>query len=74
MARLREGGYAVSVQLEIRPEPPEPVRRAIAAALAAAREPGQESAWWRAGLEELREGEDDQAGARPRNSPGAARA
>jgi hypothetical protein len=39
------------VQLEIAPEPPEPVRRAIEAAVAAA-EPAQESAWLRAALDE----------------------
>jgi len=60
------------VDVAIEPEPPEPARRAIVAALAEARE-GGDSAWWRAGVEEAVAGAAAQAG-RPRNSPGAARA
>lgn len=40
------------MELEIHPEPSEPVRRAIAAAIAAGEERELESAWWRAGVEE----------------------
>lgn len=45
------------MELEIRPEPPEHVRAAIAEALRAAaaersREADEGDAWWRAGLEE----------------------
>jgi hypothetical protein len=38
------------MELEIRPEPPEPVRDAIALAVALARADEPESAWWRAGV------------------------
>jgi hypothetical protein len=60
--------YAVCVEFEIRPEPPEAVRRAIAEALAATREQPV-SPWWRAGLED-----QDEPTAPPRSSDGAERA
>jgi hypothetical protein len=56
------------VDLDVRPEPPVPVRRAIAAALAATSEESP-SAWWRAGLAD----QDDSTGL-PRSSDGAERA
>jgi hypothetical protein len=56
------------VKFEIRPDPPEPVRRAIAAALAATAEE-RPSAWWRAGLAD----QDDSTGL-PRSNDGAERA
>jgi hypothetical protein len=40
------------MELEIRPDPPEDVRRAIAAAIAASREADPGSAWWRVGVDE----------------------
>jgi hypothetical protein len=58
------------MDLDIRPEPPEPVRRAIAAALESARTEEVGSPWWRAGLPE---GQDDSTGL-PRSSDGAERA
>jgi hypothetical protein len=39
------------VDVEILPEPPEDVRRAILAALAAPREPLAHDSWWQSGLE-----------------------
>ena len=56
------------MELDVRPEPPEPVRRAIVAALAAT-EGERPSAWWRAGLAD----QDDSTGP-PRSSDGAERA
>lgn len=56
------------MELDLRPEAPDPVRRAIAAALAATADEGP-SAWWRAGLAD----QDDSAGL-PRSSDGAERA
>jgi hypothetical protein len=56
------------VEVDARPEPPEPVRRALVAALEAVR-PQPPSAWWRAGVED-----DPYAVARPRSSAGAERA
>jgi hypothetical protein len=41
------------VELEITPEPPEPVRRAIEAALAHGEATDAGDAWWRAGVEEF---------------------
>jgi hypothetical protein len=38
------------VEIEVQPEPSEPVRGAIAAALAAVEGGEPESAWWRAGI------------------------
>jgi hypothetical protein len=38
--------------LEVRPEPTEDARQALAAALEAARRAEPESLWWRAGVEE----------------------
>jgi hypothetical protein len=62
------------MELEIRPEPPDPVRRAIEAALAeGAGDGSHESPWWRAGVDEALAAEDDQA-AWPRRSRGAERA
>jgi hypothetical protein len=52
MARPRDCRYAGPMELEIRPEPPESVRRAIEAALADADEAEPGSAWWRAGVDE----------------------
>jgi hypothetical protein len=47
------------MELDVRPEPPEPVRRAILAALEQASEREPESAWWRAGVaESLAEADD----------------
>jgi hypothetical protein len=46
------------MELEITPEPPEPVRRAIELALADADERA-ESAWWRAGVDESSDVPDD---------------
>jgi hypothetical protein len=43
------------VELEIVPEPSEEERRAILAALAAG-DAGAPSAWWQAGLDDLRDG------------------
>ena len=43
------------MDVELAPEPPADVRRAIVQALAAVREDGLESAWWRAGVEEAAE-------------------
>ena len=60
------------MDVEIEPEPPEPVRQAILSALAEA-EADNGSAWWRAGIEESVADAPAQAG-RPRSSPGAARA
>jgi hypothetical protein len=40
------------VNVEIDPEPPEPVRKAIVAALAADEQVAQESLWWRVGVDE----------------------
>lgn len=41
------------MQIEVTPEPPDDVRKAIEAALRAVREPEEpESMWWRAGLEQ----------------------
>ena len=62
--------------LEVRPEPADEVRAAIAQALRAAdREPGG-GRWWRAGLAESVQDDPafDQAVARPRRRLGAARA
>jgi hypothetical protein len=56
------------VELDVRPDPPEQVRRAIAAALAATAEE-RPSDWWRAGLAD----QDDSTGL-PRSSDGAERA
>lgn len=65
------------MELEIRPEPREQVRRAIAAALAQLeRERGSDAdggAWWRAGTPGA-DDDDRYAGARRRSSPGADRA
>jgi hypothetical protein len=47
------------VELEIRPDPPDEVRRAIAAALESSREGEPESAWWRAGVDESLADEED---------------
>jgi hypothetical protein len=47
------------VELEIRPDPPDEVRRAIAAALESSRDGGPESAWWHAGVEDLLAHEED---------------
>jgi hypothetical protein len=52
MAHPRDCRYAGPMELEIRPDPPESVRRAIEAALAAADAPEPGSAWWRAGVDE----------------------
>jgi hypothetical protein len=52
MTRKSEPPAERTSRLEIRPEPLEPVRRAIEVAVAAANEPGVESGWWRAGVEE----------------------
>jgi hypothetical protein len=38
------------MEVEIRPEPPEPVRDAIVAAIALAHAGEAEDPWWRAGL------------------------
>jgi hypothetical protein len=56
------------VELDVRPDPPDTVRRAIAAALAETDE-ARPSAWWRAGLAD----QDDSTGL-PRSSDGAERA
>jgi hypothetical protein len=56
------------VELDVRPEPPEPVRRAIVAALAATADESP-SAWWRAGL-----ADQDDSAVLPRSSDGADRA
>jgi hypothetical protein len=58
MPRLRGPAKVFFVELEIRPDPPEDVRRAIAAALEASREAERESAWWRAGVGETLADED----------------
>jgi hypothetical protein len=47
------------MEVEIRPEPPEDVRRAIELALAAAAVGERVSPWWQAGIEESL---DDDAG------------
>ncbi len=46
------------MELEIRPQPPEPVRRAIIEALATVEKREPESAWWRAGVDETAAGEE----------------
>ena len=64
------------MDVEIEPEPPEPVRKAILAALVEAddgRDGDGDGAWWRVGLEESVAGAPAQAG-RPRSSRGAERA
>jgi hypothetical protein len=63
------------MDVDISPEPPEGVRRAIVAALAAERQDGV-SAWWRAGVEADCEDAPPaaQAGTRLRSSAGAERA
>jgi hypothetical protein len=61
------------MELEITPEPPEPVRRAIEIALGE-RDGAGPSAWWAAGVAESVGADDAQAGARPRSSDGAERA
>ena len=58
------------MEIDVRPEPPEPVRRAIIAALEAARDGDGVSAWWRAGLP----GDQDDSTGLPRSSDGADRA
>jgi hypothetical protein len=47
------------VDVEIDPEPPESVRRAILAALAAIEPEPQKSRWWRAGLADAVAGEEE---------------
>jgi hypothetical protein len=58
------------VEIDVRPEPPEPVRRAILAALESARETDGVPAWWRAGIA----GDQDDSTGLPRSSDGADRA
>src|SRR3954447_22903042 len=68
----RRGAYAVGVDVAIEPEPPEPVRRAILAAIAEV-DDERNSVWWRAGIEDAVTDLRAQAG-RPRSNAGAARA
>jgi hypothetical protein len=64
------------MDVDIAPEPPEGVRRAIVAALSAERRDADVSAWWRAGVEaDCEDGPSAaQAGTRRRSSAGAERA
>ena len=49
------------MEIDVRPEPPEPVRRALVAALEAVRAEQAESAWWRAGVGAAVEDDESQA-------------
>jgi hypothetical protein len=52
MTHKREPAEPSPYELEIRPEPPAPVRRAIEQAVGLANEAAEAGAWWRAGVEE----------------------
>jgi hypothetical protein len=52
MTRSSDRARLPRIELEFRPDPPEPVRRAIVAALEAVREDEEADAWWRAGVAE----------------------
>jgi hypothetical protein len=63
VTRLRDRARTLhNVEIELKPDPPEPIRRAILTALADARgEDGGESRWWRAGIDEAVEPDEPQA-------------
>jgi hypothetical protein len=58
MTHKRDAIEASPYEVEIRPEPTAPVRRAIEQAVGAANAAAAESAWWRAGVEESVAGDD----------------
>ena len=62
MAPPREPDTLSRMEVEIVPEPPEEVRRAIEVALAPASPADAPGAWWRAGLEDAGEDRSDATG------------
>lgn len=52
MAHMGECGSLASMELDVRPDPPEDVRAALAAALDDDADGAPTSPWWRAGIEE----------------------